>query len=155
VRQFFSGRGENLRGPGPWLGVDGNTQSVYYRDRRGREPAKQFLEDLPRKPREKLVAQIEEHLNGRRADTPPPEFPITSQIDGELRELRIRFSGTHYRILYQRSRNLIVLLHAFEKTTAAVPASDKAAAKWRMADFKRRMNETPRKPPRPAGTDAP
>jgi phage-related protein len=134
--------------------VDGRTQSVYYRDRRGREPVRQFLEALPRKPREKIVTQIEEHLNARRADAPPPEFPITSQIDGELRELRVSFGG-HYRILYQRSRNLIVLLHAFEKRTGMVPASDKAAAKWRMADFSKRMNADPRRPPRPAGGDAP
>ena len=102
-----------------------------------------------------MMSQIKEHLNRQRADAPPPEFPISSQIDGELRELRVRFSGAQYRLLYQRSGNLIVLLHAFAKVTAAVPASEKATAKWRMADFKRRMNETPRKPPRPAGNDAP
>ena len=103
----------------------------------------------------KVQEQIEEHLNGRRADAPPPAFPFSSQIDGELRELRVRFGGTHYRILYQRSKNLIVLLHGFEKNTDAVPASDKAAAKWRMADFRRRMDATKRKPPRPVGGDAP
>jgi phage-related protein len=102
-----------------------------------------------------MVNQIEEHLNGRRADAPPPEFPISSQIEGELRELRVSFGSTHYRILYQRSRNLIVLLHTFEKNTGSVRASDKATAKWRMADFKRRMDAEPRRPPRPAGDDAP
>jgi phage-related protein len=50
---------------------------------------------------------------------------------------------------------LIVLLHAFEKNTGAVPASEKTTAKWRMADFKRRMDEKPRRPPRAAGSDAP
>ncbi len=135
--------------------MQGRIQSVYYRDKRGREPVREFIAALPRRRREKVVDQVEEHLNGRRADAPPPEFPITSQIDRELRELRIRFGGTHFRILYQRSGNLIVLVHAFEKNTGAVPASGKATAKWRMADFKSRMDEKPRRPPRAAGSDAP
>jgi phage-related protein len=94
-------------------------------------------------------------LNGRGTDAPPPEFPITSQIDGELRELRIRFARTRYRVLYQRSDNLIVLLHAFEKNTGAVPASVREKAKARMADFRSRMDAARRRPPRAAGRDAP
>jgi phage-related protein len=136
-------------------GSIGKTHAVYYRDKHGAQQARRFIEELHWRPRQKMVDQIEEHLNGRRDDAPPPEFPVTSQIDGELRELRVRFGGRQYRILYQRSRNLIVLLHAFEKNTGAVPASDKATAKWRMADFRRRMDAVPRKPPRPAGDDAP
>ncbi len=128
---------------------------MYYRDERGREPVCQFIQTLPWKRREKMMNQVDEHLNGRLADAPPPEFPITSQIDGELRELRVRFGGTRYRILYQRSGNLIVLLHAFEKNTGAIAASEKALAKWRMADFAKRMDAEPRRPPRAAGGDAP
>jgi phage-related protein len=135
--------------------MHGRTQSVYYRDRRGREPVREFIDALLAKQAAKIDDQVEEHLNGRGADAPPPKFPITSQIDGELRELRIRFGGTRFRILYQRSGNLIVLLHAFEKNTGAVPASEKATAKWRMSDFKRRMDEKLRRPPRAAGSDAP
>jgi phage-related protein len=129
-------------------------QSVYYRDERGREPVSEFIAALSPRPRKKVAGRVED-LNGRRADAPPPEFPITSQIEGELRELRIRFGGTHFRVLYQRSGNLVVLLHAFEKNTGAVPVSAKATAKWRMADFKRRMDASPRRPPRAAGRDAP
>jgi hypothetical protein len=55
----------------------------------------------------------------------------------------------------QRSENLIVLLHAFEKNTGAIPASEKTLAKRRMANFKRRMDAEPRRPPRAAGKDAP
>ena len=72
----------------------------------------------------KIDDAIEEYLNGRDPRDPPSEFPATSQIAGELRELRVRFARTRYRVLYQRSRNLIVLLHAFEKNTGAVSASD-------------------------------
>lgn len=131
------------------------TQAIYYRDKRGSEPADEFIEALPAKRAAKIDDCIEEHLNGQKPDAPPPEFPISSQIEGELRELRIRFANTRYRILYQRSENLMVLLHAFEKNTGAVRASEKALAKRRMADFRRRMDARPRKPPRAAGMDAP
>jgi phage-related protein len=131
------------------------TQAIYFRDRRGVEPVAQFIDRLPAKRAAKLDAYIEEYLNGQVSDAPPPEFPITSQIEGELRELRVRFANTRYRVLYERSDNLLVLLHAFEKNTGAVPPADKDLAKRRMEDFKRRMNARPRKPPRAAGHDAP
>jgi phage-related protein len=133
----------------------GRTRSTYYRDARGVEPVDRFIQGLPLKQATKIDQQITEHLNERPAEAPPPEFPITSQIEGELRELRIRFAGTRYRLLYQRSGNLIVLLHAFEKNTGLVPLSEMEIARWRMADFKRRMNAKPRKAPRAAGRDAP
>ncbi|HEU5062792.1 MAG TPA: type II toxin-antitoxin system RelE/ParE family toxin [Solirubrobacterales bacterium] len=131
------------------------TQAIYYRDKHGVEPVNQFIEALPEKQGMKIDDYIEEHLNGRPLDAPPPEFPVTSQIEGELRELRVRFANTRYRILYQRSGNLLILLHAFEKNAGAVPAADKVLAKQRIEDFKRRMNAKSRKPPRAAGHDAP
>lgn len=67
------------------------SQAVYYRDRRGAEPVERFIEALPAKQAAKIDGYIEEHLNGRAPGAPPPDFPITSQIEGELRELRIRF----------------------------------------------------------------
>lgn len=67
----------------------------------------------------------------------------------------MRFANTRYRVLYQRSDNLIVLLHALEKNTGSLPESDKTVAKERMADFSARMNAKPRVPPRAAGQDAP
>lgn len=131
------------------------TQAIYYCDKSGVEAVDRFIESLPAKRAAKIDAYIAEHLNGQAPDAPPPKFPVSSQIEGELRELRIRFANTRYRILYQRSGNLIVLLRAFEKDTGAVPSSEKALAKRRMADFKRRMDSRPRTLPRAAGKDAP
>jgi phage-related protein len=137
------------------LGGVAQTKAIYYRDKRGVEPVDRFIDALPAKRAAKIDDYVKEHLSGRSPEAPPPEHPITSQIEGELRELRVRFANTRYRILYQRSGNLIVLLHAFEKDTGAVPAAEKATAKRRMADFKRRMDAKPRVPPRAAGQDAP
>jgi phage-related protein len=133
----------------------GRTQATYYRDEQYVQPVEQFVDALPARHSAKVEAQLDEHLNGRPAEAPPPEFPITSQIEGELRELRIRFGGTRYRILYQRSGNLMILLHAFEKNTASVPPSEVAIAKRRMRDLRTRMDAHPRKPPRAIGGDAP
>jgi hypothetical protein len=37
---------------------------------------------------------------------PPLAFPATSQVDGELRELRCHYGPVLYRVLYRRSKNL-------------------------------------------------
>jgi len=131
------------------------TQAVYYRDERGNEPVDDFINGLPPKRAAKIDEFVEEHLNGKSPSAPPPEYPISSQLTGELRELRIRFASTRYRVLYQRSGNLVVLLHAIEKDTGAVPRADVELAQRRMEDFERRMDATRRVPPRAAGHDAP
>lgn len=131
------------------------TQAVFYRDRRGAEPVDQFIDRLAAKRAAKIDDFIEQHLNGKDPDAPPPEFPISSQIEGELRELRVRFANTRYRILYRQSGNLVVLVHAVEKDSGQVPSSDIQLASRRMTDFKERMDAERRLPPRAAGKDAP
>ena len=46
-------------------------------------------------------------------------------------------------------------LHALEKRTGALPQADIDIAKKRFEDFRERMEQRPRRPPRPAGHDAP
>lgn len=134
----------------------GQTQAIYYRGADGVEPVDVFIEELDSAlAAAKIDDAIDEHLNGQPADAPPPPYPITSQIDGPLRELRVRFARTHYRVLYQRSHNLIVLLHAFEKRAGQVPERDKLLAKARMADYQEAMDAKPKRKPRAAGHDAP
>lgn len=131
------------------------TQAVYYRSKTGGEPVDDFIDALPPKAAAKVDDAIEEHLNGRHPAAPPAAFPHTSQVEDELRELRVRFANTRYRILYQRSHNLMILLHAIEKNTDKIPNGDKQLALDRMADFKSRMDARPRAKPRAAGKDAP
>lgn len=57
------------------------TQAIYYRDKRGVEPVDEFIESLPTKRMAKIDDYVEEHLNGQEEDSPPPEFPISSQIE--------------------------------------------------------------------------
>ena len=133
----------------------GWTQAIYYRDADGVEPVDVYLNGLSSRAAAKIDDFIEEYLNDQPEDAPPPPFPISSQIEGSLRELRVRFARTHYRVLYQRSHNLIVLLHAFEKRTGQVPDRDKLLAIERMADYQEAMDARPTRKPRAAGRDAP
>lgn len=131
---------------------------MYYRDSDGNEPVNDWIEGLiATKPvaAAKIDDHVEEYLNGRHRGDPPPEFPITSQIEGGLRELRIRFANTRYRLLYRRSDNLVILLHALEKNTRVIPPDDVRIARERFIDFKARMDAEPRARPRAAGHDAP
>jgi len=69
-------------------------------------------------------------------------------------------AGSHYgrdlyRILYQRSGSLFVILHALEKRTGALPQADVDIARKPFEDFRARMEQQPRRPPRAAGHDAP
>lgn len=129
-------------------------QAVYYRAPDGSEPVSEFLQSLGKKRRVSLRNQIA-RLNLLSDEVPHLPFPHSSQVDGELRELRCHFGAEHYRVIYRRSEGLIVLLHAFRKTAAKLPTSEVDTAKVRWQDFQTRMNRKPRRPPRAAGHDAP
>ena len=87
--------------------------------------------------------------------SPHLAFPYSSQLEGELRELRAHYGNTLFRILYRRSEQFIVLLHIFEKHSGPVPESEKQLARQRWSDFRKRMGAKPRKQPAPIGKKAP
>lgn len=129
-------------------------RAVYYRDRYGAEPVSDYIDGLP----VAVQSEIDWHiglLNRLYENDPPLAFPYSSQIEGELRELRCKYGRWLYRILYRRSRNLFILLHIFDKFTGPVPEEDKEIARVRWDDFRIRMDSDPRVPPRPGGRDAP
>jgi len=129
-------------------------QAVYYRDGRGTEPVNDFIDALAPERQEELDFKVG-LLNRLTTTDPPLPFPHSSQVDGQLRELRCHYGRDLYRILYQRSGNLFVLLHAIEKRTGKLPQADIDIAMARFEDFRQRMNARPRRPPRAAGRDAP
>lgn len=129
-------------------------QSVYYRALDGAEPVNDFIDRLTVKRQVVLDNQIG-RLNMLSPENPHLPFPHSSQVEGELRELRCHFGRELYRILYRRSSNLIVLLHIFRKDSGKIPASEINVARERWADFTARMNAPRCRPPRAAGHDAP
>lgn len=130
------------------------TQAVYYRAADGSEPVSDFIAGLDERKQPTIDLQID-RLNDQPTTAPPPPFPHSSQIRGQLRELRCHCGSELYRVLYRRSGNLIVLLHMLRKNTASIPEADITLAMERWEDFKRRMDAPRRRPPRAAGHDAP
>jgi phage-related protein len=140
--------------PGYREGVPPTTIAKYYRAADGTQPVRDYRMSLS----DTVRAAVDFHinlLNDKPENAPPPDFPTTSQIRGQLRELRISTARAQHRILYRRSEQFIVLLHAFEKNRGDVLEADINLAEQRFADFKQRMDAGPRQPPRPVGGDAP
>ena len=133
----------------------GLMQAVYYRARDGSQPVRDFVHGLQPLAARVVVENQIDRLNLCSEGGPPLPFPHSSQVEGELRELRCHYGRRHYRVLYRRSRNLFVLLHAFPKTTATIPPAGIEVAKERWNDFVARMGAKPRIRPRAAGHDAP
>lgn len=130
-------------------------QAVYYRAADGTEPVSDFIDELKPVKKQVVIDNQIDRLNDLAPTDPPLPFPWSSQIRGELRELRCHFGSELYRVLYRRSANLFILLHMLRKNTGAVPDNDIVIAEARWEDFKKRMGAKRRKPPRAAGRDAP
>lgn len=129
-------------------------QAVFYRAPDGSEPVDEFIETLDANRQAAIDFQID-RLNMLTPANPHLPFPHSSQVERELRELRCHYGRELYRILYRRSRNLIVLLHMFRKDTVKLPEREIELATQRWEDFKKRMDAVKRVRPRAAGHDAP
>ena len=72
---------------------------------------------------------------------PTLDYPYTSQIEGKLREARLRIGKTRFRVLYFFDEDrTAVLLHGFTKNTAAVEEIDKRIGRLRMASHEARLS---------------
>lgn len=129
-------------------------QAVFYRDRAGHEPVREVIDALGDETQSALYRQID-RLNLLSDAVPHLPYPHSSQVDGELRELRCHYGKDLYRVLYRRSERLLVLLHVFAKRSAKIDPRDISTAHDRWEDFKVRMDAPRRTPPRAAGGDAP
>jgi phage-related protein len=112
------------------------------------------LEELKVEAHATVALQID-RLNMLSEEMPHLPHPYSSQVEGELRELRCHYGRDLYRVLFRRSGNLVILLHMFAKRSAKIPKREIDIAKQRWDDFKGRMDAHPRVPPRAAGRDAP
>lgn len=85
----------------------------YFETSGGLSPVRDFLRSLPPKHRAKV-----RHAIGRlELFGPRLGFPDTSHVRRTaFRELRTRFAGAQYRILYVQDADTIVLFVAFRKT---------------------------------------
>jgi phage-related protein len=101
-------------------------------------PVREWMLDLPKEARAKLLARVQM----LREHGPSLDFPYTSQIEGRLRELRLRLGKTRYRVLYFFDElRTCVLLHGFTKNTEAVPPIEIRIALQRMGAHESRLRK--------------
>jgi hypothetical protein len=108
----------------------------FYTGDDGSLPVRAWLDTVPQDVRGKVLARIELLKTGG----PTLDYPYTSQIEGKLREARLRVGKTRYRVLYFFDEDrTAILLHGFTKATAAVEESDKKIGRARMANHESRL----------------
>lgn len=107
----------------------------FYTTASGKEVIVEFLKSLPTKDMAKVMRDID--LLAKFA--PDLHEPYTKHIDGQIWELRSKFSSNVYRILYYvRKGNKLVLLHGYTKKTQKTPPSEIELAKNRLNDYEKR-----------------
>jgi len=108
----------------------------FYPEADGTFPVRTWLEGLPEDVRGKVIARIDLLREGG----PTLDYPYTSQIEGRLREVRLRMGKMRYRVLYFFDEDrTAILLHGFTKKSAAVEKADKRIGRSRMAKHEARL----------------
>lgn len=104
----------------------------FYEDEEDGCPVAEFLDGLDQRRRAKVLALIK--LLEEKGPALP--FPYSSQVRGNVRELRAHYGNEHYRVLYFGGpKRAFVLLHAFAKRTEGIPSRHIATAEYRMAKY--------------------
>jgi phage-related protein len=104
----------------------------FFEDDEDRCPVRDFLDDLDKPRRAKVVALIA--LLAEQGPNLP--FPYSSQVRGKIRELRTQYGKELYRVLYFGAPGrAFVLLHGLEKSTAKIPKGDIKIAEARMKKY--------------------
>lgn len=110
----------------------------FFAEEDGTLPVRDWLDQLPDEVRAKVIARIDL----LKKSGPALDFPYTSQIEGKLREARLRMGKTRYRVLYYFDEDRTgILLHGFTKNTSSVEKADKRIAKARMATHEGRAKK--------------
>ncbi len=104
----------------------------YYKDTKGNEPVKEFLNSLPSPAKAKAMRLIE-FLAERGVLL---KEPYTKHIRDKIRELRLKDKQGAIRILYfTYTGKRFILLHGFIKKTDKTPAREIEIAEKRMNDY--------------------
>lgn len=103
---------------------------IFYKDKSGKKPVLDFLNDLQKK-NSNLHAALVEGIN-RLKDKSNHKRPLSAPLGGKLFELRINIGRVIY--CFDKGRK-IILLHAFAKKTKKISKKDIKLARKRMKDY--------------------
>ncbi len=112
-------------------------KALFYKTETGRRPTREFLSSLPLKARAKTSKWIKK-LEEYGPDLPRPYADI---VRDKIRELRVIFASTQYRLLYFFYGKYIVITHGFIKKTDEVPDNELKKAQNMMRNFELRIKE--------------
>jgi len=119
------------------MGNRSKYEVLFYKTETGRRPTGDFLSSLPLKVRVKILKWLKK-LEEYGPDLPRPYADI---VYGKIRELRVVFTSTQYRLLYFFYGKYIIITHGFIKKTDEVPDNELEKAQNLMRDFELRLNE--------------
>ncbi|MBI2859281.1 MAG: type II toxin-antitoxin system RelE/ParE family toxin [Chloroflexi bacterium] len=113
-----------------------NWQVIFYADKDGCEPVKDFILKQP----DGAIAEILHVLKLLREFNVSLQMPYVRKIDKSgLRELRIKHGSDIYRIFFSALEGQkFVLLHAILKKADKTPEGDRRLALQRLIDFQSR-----------------
>lgn len=110
---------------------------LFYKTKKYRCPAEEFLSKQPIKVRAKIAKWIEK-LEEYGPDLPRPYADI---VRGKIRELRVIFASTQYRLLYFFYGKYIIITQGFIKKTDGAPENELEKSENTMRDFELRIKE--------------
>jgi hypothetical protein len=118
--------------------VNGQWSVEFFEGDEGRSQVQDFLDDLDKSRRAKVVALIA--LLAEQGPNLP--FPYSSHVRGKIRELRTQYGKDRYRVLYFGAPGRrFILLHALGKSTAKIPEGDIRIAEARMRKWLERLQD--------------
>lgn len=107
----------------------------FYETATGRRVIEEFLDSLPAKD----LAKVFRDIDVLAEYAPDLHEPYTKHIEGQLWELRSKFSSNIHRIFYFIwDGKKLVLLHGFTKKTQKTPKKEIDIAKRRLDDYQLR-----------------
>lgn len=106
--------------------------NILYYTEGDRQPVKEFIDSQPPKAKAKILR----NLLLLSEFGPDIGYPIVSNVDHNLWELRTVYQGNQYRILFAVvSGRILLLTHGFQKKTQKISNKDLNLAKLRLKQF--------------------
>lgn len=104
---------------------------IYYKDGNS-QPVRQFIDAAPAKAKVKILRNLQ-LLSEFGVEM---GFPLVSNVDRNIWELRTIYQGNQYRILFSIvSEQILLLTHGFKKKTQRILNKDKELAIKRLKNY--------------------
>jgi len=103
----------------------------FFKTSLGAEPVKEWLLSIPKDDRKAVGDDIRTVQIGW-----PLGMPLVRKLEADLWEVRSHVTDGIARVIFTMQGNTMILLHGFIKKSQKIPASELAAAKSRLKQFR-------------------